>query len=599
MWAPKRRRVAVESGATLVDLETEEGGWFSGLLRAARPGDPYAFRLDDADRSLPDPASRFQPRGPHGPSQVVDPGAFRWTDEGWPGVSLEGQVLYEMHVGTFTPEGTWAAAAEERAGLVELGVTAVEVMPVAEFGGRHGWGYDGVDLFAPTATYGTPDDFRRFVDRAHACGLAVLLDVVYNHFGPDGNYLREFADEYFSARRTTDWGDAIDFEGPRSGPVREFFVANAVHWISEYHLDGLRLDATQNVYDDGPRHILVEIGEAARRAAGGRGILLVAENESQDARFVRDPERGGYGFDAIWNDDFHHEAVVAVTGRAEAYYTDYLGSAQEFVSLAKHGTLFQGQRYEWQRKRRGSPALDVGPASFVAYLENHDQVANSGRGRRIPQVTSPGRHRAMTALLLLGPWTPMLFQGQEFAASSPFLYFADHAGELGESVRRGRAEFLRQFASLASAAASLADPCDPTTYRISTLDPSERRLQGPAVSLHRDLLALRRTTGAFRRQARGGLDGAVLAAEAFVLRFFDPEEGDRLLLVNLGRDLRLVPAPESLLAPPARATWRTAWSSEDPAYGGGGTAPVETDEGWRVPGHAAVVLSPLPGGDLR
>jgi maltooligosyltrehalose trehalohydrolase len=325
---------------------------------------------------------------------------------------------------------------------------------------------------------------------------------------------------------------------------------------------------------------------------------VVAENEEQNTRIARPSGEGGYGVDALWNDDFHHSAVVALTGHNEAYYTDYLGKPQEFVSAAKYGYLYQGQRYKWQRKRRGTPAWGLGPAQFVTFIENHDQLANTGRGQRLHTMTSPGRLRAMTALLLLGPGTPMLFQGQEFAASAPFHFFAAHEPDLGAKVREGRAEFLSQFRSIArpEMRALLPDPGSRSTFAACKLDFSERQSHAPVYRLHRSLLRLRREDPVFRAQRPGGLDGAVLAEEAFVLRYFGGEAGDRLLLVNLGRDLHLDPAPEPLLAPPAGKRWTVLWSSEDPLYGGGGTYPPDTEDNWRVPGQAALVLAPEADG---
>jgi maltooligosyltrehalose trehalohydrolase len=595
VWAPRRQRVAVVlDGRPDAALEREEGGYFSGHVAAARAGSLYRFRLDDGPTPYPDPASRYQPDGPHGASQVVDPAAFRWTDAGWRGPSREGQVIYELHVGTFTPEGTWAAALRELPELAEIGITMIEMMPVADFPGRFGWGYDGVDLFAPCHLYGTPDDLRRFVDRAHVLGLAVILDVVYNHFGPDGNYVREFAEHYFTDRHHTDWGEPINYDDADSGPVREFFVANAGYWIDEYHFDGLRLDATQNIYDDSADHILAAIGRRVRAAAGGRATYVVAENEPQHVQLVRPVEQGGYGLDALWNDDFHHTALVALTGHNDAYYCDYLGTPQELVSAMKWGYLYQGQHYLWQKKRRGTRALNEHPAAFVNFIENHDQVSNSARGLRAHQLTSPGRFRAMTALLLLGPGTPLLFQGQEFAASTPFLFFADHQNDLAQAVRRGRAEFLSQFRAIADSAmrACLADPHDPRTFERCKLDLSERQKHASAYALHRDLLKLRHTDPVFRRPRPRGVDGAVLGPAAFLLRYFAEGGDDRLLIVNLGRDLRLEPAPEPLLAPPEGKAWQVAWSSEDPRYGGCGTPPPETEGGWRIPGEATLVLVP-------
>lgn len=605
VWAPRAKRVRVVLGAGGDEgggaLAAEASGYFSGCAPEAAEGTLYRFCVDEG-RPYPDPASRFQPEGPSGPSRVVDPATFRWTDAGWAGAPLRGQIIYELHVGTFMPEGTWEGARKRLGDLADLGVTCIEMMPVAEFPGRFGWGYDGVNLFAPAHLYGEPDDLRRFVDEAHGHGLAVILDVVYNHFGPDGNYLREFSPDYFTDRHKTEWGEAINFDGPGSGPVREFFLANARAWIEEFHLDGLRLDATQSIFDTSDEHVLAAIGREVRAAARGRETIIVAESEPQQTRLVRPVERGGYGLDGLWNDDLHHTAMVALTGKREAYYSDYRGSPQELISAVKWGYLYQGQRYKWQRSRRGTPALDLPPSTFVAFVENHDQVANSAHGRRLHQMTSPGRYRAMTAFLLLSPPTPMLFQGQEFASSAPFLYFADHGGELGDKVRQGRAAFLAQFPSIASPEmmATLPDPSDPGTFERCKLDFAERGQHESIYAMHRDLIRLRRRDPVFRAQRPHGVDGAVLGPEAFVLRFFGEQsaEGadgaDRLLLVNLGVDLALDPAPEPLLAPPADMIWRVLWSSDDMAYGGAGISPLETRYNWRIPGHAAVVLEPMP-----
>lgn len=595
VWAPRATSVDVEdeTGA-ITPLKPEPGGYFSGVA-AIGVGGRYRYRLD-AGESYPDPVSRWQPDGPHGASAVVDPDSFRWSDAGWPGVPRGGQVIYEMHVGTFTREGTWRAAAAELPELARFGVTVIEMMPVADFPGGFGWGYDGVSLFAPTRLYGAPDDLRHFVDRAHAAGIGVILDVVYNHLGPDGNYLGAFASQYFTDRYRNEWGQAINFDGPDAGPVREFFGANAAYWIDEFHMDGLRLDATQQMFDASPRHVLVDIVERARAAAPQRRVFFVAENEPQHARLVRPPERGGYGLDAVWNDDFHHTARVALTGRAEAYYSDYGGRPQELVSAVKHGYLYQGQHYAWQGKRRGVPARDVPPAAFVAYIQNHDQVANSARGERLHVLTGPGRWRAMTALLLLAPATPMLFQGQEFAASTPFLYFADHRAELTELVRKGRTEFLAQFPSIAAAdvSACVPDPGAASTFEACKLDLGERVRHGPSYALHRDLLALRRQDAVFSTQGAHGVDGAVLGPEAFAIRFFGEEAGDRLLVVNLGADLPLAVVPEPLLAPPEDARWHLTWSTEDPRYGGSGAAPFDPDGPWRLPAQTALVFRPGP-----
>lgn len=602
VWAPRRGtvRVVLEGcpgiGPADFELTPEEGGYHSGTVSAAGPGALYRLALDDDPTLYPDPASRFQPDGPHGPSQVVDPAPFPWTDADWRGVALRGQAIYEMHVGTFTRAGTWVAAIGELPELADLGVTVIEMMPVADFPGRFGWGYDGVDFFAPTRLYGTPDDLRLFVDSAHALGMGVILDVVYNHIGSDGNYLPQFSASYTTDRYSGEWGEPINFDGPNNGPVREFHIANAGYWIDEFHFDGLRLDATQDIHDASRPHILAAIGGRVREAARGRATIVVAENEAQQTRLVRPLGENGYGLDGLWNDDFHHSAMVAMTGRAEAYYMDYRGRPQEFVSAAKWGYLYQGQWYAWQRKWRGSSTRGIPPAAFVTYLQNHDQIANTGRGRRAHRLASPGVYRALTAAMLLGPGTPMLFQGQEFAASAPFTFFADPNAELAPIVRGGRAQYLAQFPSLADPAmqAGLFDPTDPATFEACKLDFEERRRHAWCYALHRDLLRLRREEPAFNAQRPGGVDGAVLGDDAFVLRFFAGHDGllDRLLVVNLGRDLDLPCAPEPLLAPPEGHRWERQWSSETPLYGAEGAPPVPANGMWRLPGYCAVVMRP-------
>lgn len=594
VWAPLHDRLAVQvEGSRPHWLARDDEGYFSGLVTGLRAGARYRWLLPSGE-FIADPASRFQPEGPHGPSEVVDPRRFEWTDRDWAGRPLEEHIIYELHLGTFTPSGTWREAMAQLAELATLGITCLEVMPVAEFAGRWGWGYDGVGLFAPSHLYGTPDEFRAFVNTAHECGLAVILDVVYNHLGPDGNYLGKLAADYFSPEQT-EWGDAINFDGPRSGPVREFFLANAAYWIRDFHLDGLRLDATQDIRDDSPpdRHILTEIGRRARAAAPQRQVVLICENEPQRADLCRPIEAGGHGLDGLWNDDFHHSAMVALTGRNDAYYTDYRGDPQEFVSAAKYGYLYQGQWYSWQKARRGRPGFDLQPSQFVAFTQNHDQIANSGRGLRAHQLGSPGRYRALTTLLLLGPGTPLLFQGQEFAADTPFLYFADHKPELATLVEAGRREFLSQFRSLADPVAQqmLADPGDPETFLRCKLNFAERGSHAALYQLTKDLLTLRRTEPCFRAAKRRAIDGAVLGPQAFALRYFMHDGLDRLLLVNLGRDLQLETAPEPLLGSFIEAPWQLCLSTEDPAYGGGGVGPVETDDaGWQIPGQAAVFL---------
>jgi maltooligosyltrehalose trehalohydrolase len=593
VWAPSCTTIAVvlEDGEEHLLLR-EPGGYFSGVHPEAVVGSRYRFRLN-GEELCPDPASRCQPEGPHGPSQVTELDSYTWTDARWPGVGIEGQTIYEMHVGTFTAEGTWEAAAQKLPFLREVGITLIEMMPVNDFPGRFGWGYDGVGLFAPTCLYGAPDDLRAFIDTAHALGIGVILDVVYNHLGPDGNYLSSFASSYFTDRYDNEWGEALNFDGPGSSGTREFFTTNAAYWIDEFHFDGLRIDATQSIVDQSSDHVIAAIARAARRAAGDRAIVLIGENEPQQTRLVRPPASGGYGLDALWNDDLHHSAMVALTGRNEAYYQDHQGVPQEFISAAKYGYLFQGQFYAHQSKRRGTPGLDLSPASMVTFIQNHDQIANTGFGLRVQQMTSPGLARAMTALILLMPATPMLFQGQEFWASTPFYYFADHKPALAALVRKGRQEFLSQFPSMTAdeLLSSLPDPSAIETFERCKLDWSEAERNARIVALHRDLLKIRREDKVFARQACGRLDGAVLSSETFVLRFFGEAGDDRLILVNLGTDLNRPSLAEPLLAPPDERRWRMLWSSEHPAYGGSGIPEIETNTGWHIPGHATFVFT--------
>jgi maltooligosyltrehalose trehalohydrolase len=576
-------------------LKREQSGYFSGFGAGVLAQTNYKYRLGASD-SYPDPASRYQPTGPHGFSAVVDPQAFSWSDEDWLGVNLRGQVIYELHLGTFTQEGTWKSAASKLEYLRDTGITLIEVMPVADFPGKFGWGYDGVQPFAPASLYGTPDDMRAFVNKAHGLGIGVILDVVYNHLGPDGNYLTKFSPFYLHSERKTDWGAALNFDGEHNEPVREFFRENAAYWIREFHLDGLRFDATQDIHDDSEKHVLTEIGETARQAAGKRGIVLVGENEPQNTLLLRPIQNGGFGLDALWNDDYHHSATVALTGQADAYYSDYKGTPQELLSSAKYGYLFQGQWYRWQHARRGHSTLGLPRASMINFIQNHDQVANSARGLRAHQLSAPGTYKAVTALTLLAPGTPMLFQGQEFGASTPFLFFADHNPELAKLIKQGRKKFLSQWR--ASKAPEIqgyfADPSAHATFERSCLDHGEVQKHAELHHLHRDLLRLRKEDAVIASQGEYGIDGAVLSPQCFVLRYFSADyTEDRLLLVNLGVELEFNPSPEPLLGPPEGKAWKKLWSTEDPQYGGCGTPELDSEINWRIPGHAAVVLHPI------
>ena len=457
------------------------------------------------------------------------------------------------------------------------------------------------ELFRTTRLYGRPDDFRRFVDRAHALNIAVILDVVYNHVGPEGNCFDEFAEEYFTDRHKNDWGKSMNFDGDSCAAVREYFLANARYWITEFHLDGFRFDATQAILDDSPRHILAEIVADSADAAGERKLLLVAENEPQHTVLVRPQSTGGYGLTALWNDDFHHSATVALTGRHEAYYTDYRGHPQEFISSAKWGYLFQGQNYAWQKSRRGSAAFDLPPSAFVNFIENHDQIANSARGFRTLRLSSPPQHRAVTALLLLSPQTPMLFQGQEFNSSSPFFYFADFKNELAKQVREGRADSLNQFPSIGNPATRAGCATQPTpkhSINRSSIHPSARRTRQPSI--------FTATCFAFAGKIPPSADAgpAVLTAQSLASL---PSSSASLPTTptiasrssTSAQDHLAVPAPEPLLAPPDGKEWEIIWHSEDLKYDGTGVAPLDNGIIKNIQAHSAMLLRPRPEASKR
>ena len=566
-----------------------DDGFFAVDVPGLRAGQRYWYRVHQGLR--PDPASRFQPDGPLGASAVVDAQAYAWTDHDWRGAPAPHEhVIYEMHIGTFTAEGTWRAAVQHLAALADLGVTTIEVMPIAEFAGRFGWGYDGVDFFAPSHLYGTPDDARHFVDAAHRAGLAVILDVVYNHFGPVGNYLRDFAPTFFG--KPGEWGDTINYDGHGSSQVRMFAIENAAYWIGEYHFDGLRFDATQGINDRSPEHVVAEMARAARWAAGSRRIFLVGESEPQDTRLLRDSGVFGDGLDALWNEDWHHAAFVALTGRRQAYFTDYQGTASEFASMARHGFLYQGQWYSWQMAPRGGFSLGLRSSAFVGFLENHDQVANTGMGWRLHEQVDRAKWRALTALLLLGPQLPMLFQGQEFASTRPFTYFADHDGELGDAVWRGRLEFLSQFPGLGTPAVKnrLSHPASRDAFVECKLDQALRDAQPWAVELHRALLQVRRRDVVLSKVGTPevGIETSAPSPSIVLVRYVTAT-AHRLLVVNLGAD-DLSPMNDALYAPVPGTRWATLWSSERAEYGGTGISPFVEAGRWLIRAASATLL---------
>jgi len=510
VWAPAARRLEVvlagDPGA-MIRLKRDRDGYFSGIAGDAGPGTRYRYRLDGS-RLLPDPASRFQPDGVHGHSEVVDPGAFVWTDAGWTGIRREDLIIYELHVGAFTGAGTFEAARARLPEVAELGATAIEIMPVAEFSGLRNWGYDGVDLFAPSRAYGRPDDLRRLVDAAHAAGLAVLLDVVYNHFGPEGAYHAAFAPDYFTGRHRTPWGNAINLDGRGSVHVRRFFIENALHWLHEYHVDGFRLDATHALIDDGAIHFLQELTAELRRHRPQ--VIVIAEDERKLPELIRPAARGGWDLDAVWADDLHHELRRHLAGDREGYFARYTGMAADIATTIERGWLIR-QTLDGRTVRAEAPGSDLeGEAlqAFVVCLQNHDQIGNRAMGDRLHQAIEPAAFRAATALLLLAPETPLLFMGQEWGASSPFLYFTDHPEPLGGQVTAGRREEFGAFSAFCDpdARARIPDPQAPSTFDASRLRWEERSSEPHAaiLRLHKRLLHLRRTHPALHPAGAAG-----------------------------------------------------------------------------------------------
>jgi maltooligosyltrehalose trehalohydrolase len=527
VWAPTRSQVDLVldplSGAPQYEpLRRSGDGTFAGASDSVGPGDLYMYRLD-GDGPYPDPCSRWQPHGVHGPSAVVDPSKFDWSDQGWQGVPLERAVIYELHVGTFTPAGTFAGLAEQLPYLAELGVTAIELMPVADFPGSRNWGYDGVSLFAPCRQYGAPDDLRRLVDAAHRAGLAVLLDVVYNHFGPDGAYSTVFSPFYRSPRHQSPWGAAINLDGERADSVRAFFIENALHWLHEYHIDGLRLDATHWLQDDSTPHFVAQLASRVRESVTGRTVLLVSEDERNLASIVSGPQEGGWGLDAVWADDFHHHVRRRSAGDRDGYYQDYSGSMADLAATLRQGWFYCGQYSEYAAAPRGSSPAGVPRERMIVCLQNHDQVGNRPFGRRLHHQIDPALFRALSALLMFAPETPLLFMGQEWAASSPFLYFTDHHRELGRLVTEGRRREFSRFKAFADeeTRARIPDPQAASTFEASRLDWDERVLAPHTgmLELYRALLRLRRTEEALRAGTRCDIvelddDGLALARAA-------------------------------------------------------------------------------------
>jgi maltooligosyltrehalose trehalohydrolase len=491
VWAPAHERVdlAIEGGARL-EMAPRDHGWHEVSLEGEHHGMQYRYALDGGDRALPDPASRWQPDGVHGPSAVVD-ARFEWTDDGWRGRPLHEYVVSEVHIGTFTEEGTFDAAAEHLAELTDVGITAVEVMPIAQFPGARNWGYDGVFPYAAQDSYGGPDGFRRFVDAAHGVGLAVVLDVVYNHLGPEGNVLGEFG-PYFTDRYRTPWGDALNFDGPDSDTVREFFVENARYWLTEFHVDALRLDAVHAIVDASAYPFVEQLADAVHDVARttDRHVYTIAESAANDARLVTESSRGGIGCDAQWSDDFHHALHVLLTGETFEYYADF-GTVADLAEAFRAGYTYAGRYSRFRRRAHGRSAAGLPGERFVVFAQNHDHIGNRAYGDRLSALVDTDGLLVAAASVLLSPFVPLLFMGEEYAESAPFPYFTSHTDpQLADAVRHGRAA---EFAESVGGGA-VPDPQDEATFRSAVIDRRQREKEPHATVLewHRELLTLRR-----------------------------------------------------------------------------------------------------------
>jgi maltooligosyltrehalose trehalohydrolase len=492
VWAPRPKRVAAVIGERQMPMRRAGGGWWACRADRAGPGSDYAFILDGGT-PRPDPRSAFQPQGVHGPSRVVDHASFTWHDSGWRGVPLPGSVLYECHIGTFSAEGTFDGAIQHLQHVADLGADIIELLPVAEFPGRRGWGYDGVDLFAPHHAYGGPEGLKRLVDAAHAHGIGVVMDVVYNHLGPEGNYLPEFG-PYFSRRHQTQWGsDAVNFDGPGSDEVRRFVIDNALMWLRDYHCDGLRLDAVHAIVDQSATHILealaIEVNALAAHLR--RPLFLIAESDLNDPRLVRSIDAGGYGLDAAWADEWHHALDATLTGEAADNNGDF-GPLPLLAKALRQAWVYDGTYSRYRQRVHGRPPAGLSGSQFVVYTQNHDQVGNRALGERSGALMSDGRLRVAAALLLTSPFVPMLFQGEEWGATTPFQYFTDHQDpDLGRAVSEGR---RRELSAIGLDLDDVPDPQDLAVFERSTLDWTQPRKDRHTSLLawHRQLIALRR-----------------------------------------------------------------------------------------------------------
>jgi 1,4-alpha-glucan branching enzyme/maltooligosyltrehalose trehalohydrolase len=545
LWAPAAHRVDLCIAGVRLPVVRSDDGWFELVTDAAKPGTQYKFRINDA-QDVPDPASRFQPQDVHGPSEVIRPDAFDWQDRAWRGRRWEEAVIYELHVGAFTPSGTFSAVRERLDYLADIGITAIELMPVADFPGKRNWGYDGVFLFAPDSTYGRPEDLKQLVQAAHQRGMIVLLDVVYNHFGPEGNYLRSYAPQFFTDRHRTPWGDGINFDGPESRVVRDFFINNALYWLTEYHFDGLRLDAVHAIIDDSAPDILTELADAVRSSIGpDRHIHLILENDRNQARYLQRTNRcQPQIYTAQWNDDIHHTLHVLVTGETDGYYSDYAERPiQQLGRCLVEGFAYQGEPSLYRSgEKRGESTKGLPPTAFVSFLQNHDQVGNRAFGERIAQIADPRAVRAAVAVILLAPEPPLLFMGEEFGAETPFLFFCDFEKDMAAAVTAGRRNEFAHFARFSDPAEreQIPDPSDVRTFEASRLDWSEIDQPGHRewLRFYQNLLKLR-CRHIVPRLSAGCVvssDYEILGQRGLTAHWKFPDRSKLTLMANLGTD---------------------------------------------------------------
>jgi maltooligosyltrehalose trehalohydrolase len=596
VWAPRAKEVAVRllgENPRLIPMVSRDRGYFETVVPEVRPGDRYLYRLDDRVERV-DPASRFQPEGVHAPSAVVDPASFRWTDGSWRGLSLEDLIIYELHTGTFTQAGTFEAVIPLLDYLKnDVGITAIELMPVAQFPGRRNWGYDGVYPFAPQSSYGGPQGLKTLVDACHAKGLAVILDVVYNHLGPEGNYLGEFG-PYFTDHYRTPWGSAINYDGPDSDEVRHYVVGNALYWVTEYHVDALRLDAIHGIYDFGAKHILDEIAEAVHEQAArlGRRILVIAESSLNDARIIAPRDQGGYGLDAQWNDDFHHALRTTLLNERAGYYEDFNG-LPDLATAVQDGFVYSGQYSPHRRRRHGNTSRGRFPAQFVVFAQNHDQIGNRALGDRLSALVPFEALKVAAASVLLSPNVPLLFMGEEYGETAPFQYFIEHGDpQLVEAVRRGRQE---EFASFGWRE-ELPDPQDLSTFERSRVR-AGAGMQGRRADMLRwtkALIDLRKSVPSLGAAASNRRSHRVwLVASSQILVVHRCGEGGRAALILLGFNQ----TPTSLTLHEPAGLWRLCLGSTHPEFGGpgGGLLPADIKvtpdgTGVRVPAYAVGVF---------